>query len=247
MKLRFVKSKVIQESSKVIKANLNQYRTGNFDATMNDPDSFFESQLEFDENLLKAVACKDDDFCEVACCVAMYQALAELSPYLARDERVWIYLTHTLLLDYTRKRWPIPTDDTEAVSHIRNHFFCDGARGIERNNAASRLWWMASLCNRTSDLTLNESLECFLHQSDVRANIVERPTTSQNSTVFTVILRRLHQSYITDKALHERKRFRAIMASLNLRGGIKLLGVLPEKTIEKILDECIAECEGATV
>ena len=35
---------------------------------------------------------------------------------------------HALMLDYARARWPIPTDDSKAISHIKNNFF--GAIGI---------------------------------------------------------------------------------------------------------------------
>ena len=42
---------------------------------------------------------------------------------------------------------------------------------------------MATICSKVNGLPLEQSLTAFLHQSDVRANIVERPTTSQNATL----------------------------------------------------------------
>ncbi len=241
MKSRFFKSSVVQDLGKRVKENLELYRSGTFDAFINEPSNYFESELEINEQILMTISCEKDNFNEVECCMKMYQSLGGISYYLARDERLWVYLSHTYLLEYTRLRWPIPADDEKAVKHIQAHFFCAGARGIERDNTASRLWWMASLCNRTATIPLREALTCFLHQSDVRANIIERPTTSQNVTVFSAVLERLSQSYHGDKALYGREKFRLIMKGLNLRGGVKLLAALPEPTIGRILDECIAE------
>ena len=56
-------------------------------------------------------------------CLACYDAMPGLTPYEARDERLWVYLTHTWLLVYTRTRWPIPIDDKGAITYIRTHFF----------------------------------------------------------------------------------------------------------------------------
>lgn len=53
----------------------------------------------------------------------MNQAMGGMSHYLARDERIWVYLTHTTLLSYARTRWPIPEDNEKAVKHIKSHFF----------------------------------------------------------------------------------------------------------------------------
>jgi hypothetical protein len=78
-----------------------------------------------------------------------------------------------------------------------------------------------------------------LHQSDVRANIVERPTTSQNVRIFNAILQRLHTSLSGDKALYGREQFRFFMKNLNLQGGVKLLATLPDTKIKEILDECV--------
>ncbi|MCX5871129.1 MAG: DUF6339 family protein [Deltaproteobacteria bacterium] len=243
MKARFLKSIKVQELMSKISENLELYRNGNFDFMTNDPAHYFETDLDIQEDTLSAISCDKDDPKEVECCIQMYQALGAVSHYLARDERLWVYLSHTFLLGYARTRWPIPADDEEATKHIKAHFFCVGARGVERDNVASRLWWMASLCNRTADITLEDALTCFLHQSDVRANIVERPTTSQNVRVFSAVLKKLNESYNSDKSLFNRERFRSVMKGLNIRGGVKLLGALSETRIMHILEECIAQTD----
>ena len=242
MKANFLKSYKVKELLSKISENLDVYRTGNFDHLVADTSCQFETSLEIDESKLSAiqVGCNPTDR-EVENCMLIMDAMGEISHYLARDERLWVYLSHTLLLSYARARWPIPEDNEAAIGHIRTHFFCNGDRGIERDNAASRLWWQASICSKVSGIPSEEALTCFLHTSDVRANLIERPTTSQITNVFSAILRKLHESYNSDKKLFERKRFRSIMKELNLAGGVKLLAVLSEAGIAKILDACIAK------
>lgn len=238
-KIRLLHSRAIQRLTKDIGNNLDRYRTGNFDFLEADPANYFESAQELDEGKLAQVTCTTDDHKEVECCMTIFEAMGAMPPYLARDSRIWVYLTHTALLDYARKRWPIPADNTKAEAHIRKHFFAAGNRGIERDNAASRLWWMAALCSRVEGLTLEESLRAFLHQYDVRANIIERPTTSQSIPVFSAIIKKLHVALTHhNEALFERERFRSIMKQLNLQGGVKLLGALSDAELSNIVDAC---------
>jgi hypothetical protein len=241
MKARFIKAVKTQELVTKIEENLEAYRTGNFDFLLNDSGYFFETDLEIDELKLATVQCSQDNHREVDNCILLFQAMGTMSHYLARDERLWVYLTHTYLLNYSRTRWPIPADNEKAIKHIKAHFFCIGARGIERDNAASRLWWLASLCSRADGISFQEALTCFLYQTDVRANMVERPTTSQNIRVFSAILKRLNDSYKSNKQLFERTKFRSFMKEINLIGGVKLLAALSEASISQILDECIAK------
>ena len=95
-------------------------------------------------------------------CALLHSALGNLSPYLARDERLWAFLSHTFLLEYARLRWPIPVDDDEAVRHVSKHFFARDKRQIERDNVGSRLWWMAHLCARVDSLDQKEALDALL-------------------------------------------------------------------------------------
>ena len=237
-KIRLIRLKNLQELASKIAENLTQYRAGSFEFLVTDHSSYIECPQEVDDLELQKVDCETSDHKEVECFIQMYEALKGAPPYLARDSRLWVYLTHTKLLNYARKRWPIPSDDVKAVEHIKTHFFSVGARGIERDNAASRLWWMAYLCSRVSGLTLRESLTSFLNQSDVRANIIERPTTSQSIEVFSAVIKKLDESYRGSQELFKRKKFRAVMKELNLLGGVRLLGSLNEQEIGQIVDKC---------
>jgi hypothetical protein len=76
-----------------------------------------------------------------------------------------------------------------------------------------------------------------LYKTDIRANIIERPSTSQNAAVFNALMLRFAESFATDKRLFERKVFRALMKELNLYGGVKLLALEPSAAIDRIIDQ----------
>jgi len=240
-KILLMREALVHDLTREIGQNIERYRNGDFDFLTSDGSNFIETEYEYSEEELAKIKVADGDFNEATCCLGAFRGLSNISAYLARDQRLWAYLTHVVLLNYTRQRWPIPTDNEKAIVHIKKHFFASGARGIERDNAISRLWWMASICNKVEGLTLEQSLTAFLYQSDVRANIVERPTTSQNVVLLSAVIRKLDQSYRGDKELYGREKFRTVMKELNLQGGIKLLEVLEPKEVEKIVTRCAAK------
>ncbi len=236
--LLMFRERVVAQLKASIKENLGRYRTGDFNFVLSDATNLLDCDKKIDLAFAEQVTASSENQNELNCCLAVYRALPGLTPYLARDERLWVYLTHIHFLNYSRIRWEIPDDDERAISHIKTHFFATGARGIERDNAISRLWWMSLICSRVERLSLERTLQVFLHQSDVRANIVERPTTSQNVSVLSSVIEKLEESYATDKALYERERFRLMMKELNLKGGIKLLEVLDLSEVKKLVTEC---------
>jgi hypothetical protein len=236
-KITFLREKTLFDLRSQVSANLHIYREGSFEDLQSEPSLIFEGKTEIDYSVFEKVLCGRDDHQEVECCVQMHRALGHLSPYLARDLRLWVHLTHTHLLSYARQRWPIPPDDAAAVKHIKTHFFGHASRGIERDNAASRLWWMAFLCSRVDGLTLEEALTAFLHSSDARANIMERPTTAQCETVFSCVVRKLHASLKTDARLFQREVFREVMKGLNVHGGVQLVDLLSPADIDAVIDK----------
>ena len=201
---------------------------------------YFEMDQEVDGSKIEQISCEGGDDHEVEYCELMFSAIPNMTPYLARDERLWTYMTHTVLLDYSRERWPIPQDKEKAMGHIRTHFFVTGARGIERDNAASRLWWMAHIISLCESLPLKDGLQYFF-RSDVRANIIGRPTTAQNPIIITAILEKLNESYHGDQRLYNRETFRNFMIELNLFGGVSLLDSFDRDMVNSLLDRLAAK------
>lgn len=242
MKARLLRVAALDELRASIARNLDAYRNGNFDFLIDDPAFFFEHTVDIDiEALASLTAPSGGSFYEVENCEKVFAALNGLSPYDARDERFWVYLSHTALLDHARRRWPIPHDDAEAVSHIAKHWFARDKRQIERDQVGSRLWWMGHLCSRVDGVDPDLALRAFLFRSDVRANLIERPTVSQSVGLFSAIVRRLTLSFSGKQKLFERTAFRRLMMEINSVGGYRLLDCLAPSEIDRILDKIIVE------
>lgn len=249
MKARFARSAVVEQLWDNVPDNLDIYRNGNFGELTSDISRYFETDIDISDDIdSKLDIPTSGDYKEIENCKILYENLKNLNPYHARDERFWVYICHTALLNYARARWPIPAEDDAAIKHVRNHFFARNFRQIERDNAGSRLWWMAHLCDRVKGLSMDDSLYVLLYRSDVRANLIERPTTSQSVNVFAGVLRKLIDSYYGQKTLFGRQTFRNCMMLLNSFGGYILLDVLSEQKISELLDDIIyTELEITTI
>ena len=172
---------------------------------------------------------------DVENCEVLYRSLRNVTPYVATDERMWSMLTHTVMIDYVRARWPIPADDDAAIKHVSVHFFAWTQRQVERDNAASRLWWISHICSRVDGLSLKKALTTFLYRSDVRANIIERPTTAASERIFSELIKLLAESYDGDKKLFERSQFRRAMVRLNGYGGYHLIDAMEPGPLQALL------------
>ncbi len=71
----------------------------------------------------------------------IHRWLPEMSEVQAADERLWVHLTHTTFMEYSRRRWP-----PNKVAEVVDHWFLrsPGLSGLRRN-AVARLWWAAHL------------------------------------------------------------------------------------------------------
>lgn len=242
MKARLLKADILDDLRSNIRQNLGLYRNGDFNDLIVDTSNWIEIDVNINEKKLAELKVPDaGDLFELENCIIASEALAEIRPYGARDERLWTYLTHTILLEYSRKRWPIPDDDEAAIIYVQNHFFGKEKRQIERDNAISRLWWISHLCSRVPSIKLETGLQAFLFRADVRASIIERPTTSQSLPLFTTLIKKLAQSFEGSKALFEREVFRKMMREINSVGGSRLLDCLDLPQVELVLDGIIKD------
>ena len=192
--------------------------------------------------------CADSD--DLKNVIAVYNAFKFLSPQQAAEERIWTYATHRIELakQYTATRWnKIPNDGDKAVKYIQSHYFVSGIRGLIRDNAVSRLWWMGYIASRCQDYDLEKTLIILLRDSDVRASLLERSSMSMSSEIFSGVVRLLGKSLDErsedEKAEDEspdiylRKNFRELMKMLNRRGGRIMLNALNKKQLDDVLNE----------
>lgn len=249
MPMQYLKQDALDELKTSVKENLKHYRKLGFKNFFDDHEratrklsgSFSLAKIR----KLKKPSKKDDLFDPHNSKLA-FMALANLNPLQAREERIWAYLCHFDGLEYMRARWPIPDDDKEAIKHILTHYFATSARAIERDNGISRLWWMGFIANRAQGIKLAEALKVLMYRADVRANLIERPTTSASIPVFSAILRQLKFSFDGKKLLHERVNFRAFMKDINSVGGVQLLDSLSSGHLDNLMKNIISNRLGLT-
>ena len=168
-----------------------------------------------------------------------------LKPAQACDYRIWVHLSHFDLRHYIRRRWPLPASGKEG--HVGTHYFVKGQRGLLRDNAIARLWWMGHIASRSEHLGMKpiEVLEILLYQSDVRANLLER-SLGMNPDIFDAVVSRLADDYAKAKksvreTIFERERFRGLMKSLNRIGGYRMLDALGFKQLRNEIKTILAE------
>ena len=175
--------------------------------------------------------------------VLIYRALETLQPRQAAAEVVWAHLTHYTYPAYVRARWPIPpkADKAGKVAHIGRHWFVSGGgRGLIRDNAVSRLWWMGFVASQCEGISLDNVLTAALHRQDVRKNLFERSFCA-SAPIFSAMMKCLHSSYTGRRKLFERDRFRKLSNALNRVGGRRLLDALMPGDLDNLFVDLIHE------
>lgn len=222
-----------------IEANYDLYMVGDFEEFLAKP------ELSGQVRQVEGLDVREEDFLNLTAksggkfdahnANIIFNAFKNMTPNQAYDERIWVAATHTFGLDFTRKRWLSQSQSKEAnIKSIKAHFFArvDGSRGIHRNNAFSSLWWWAYVISRSGPSDFARRLEVFLTNTDLRANIMERPVSSRTPQVFDAIIDCVVKKIEADPETRffTRQRvagdippYRQWMMQINRLGGLQLL------------------------
>lgn len=236
--LILLKSECVENLKQSISSNIERYRSGDFSGLLD----VITVDVPIDYDALKCIHIPDgEDLKDAENCVLINAACENLTPFAARDERLWAHLCHGPLLQYTRKRWPIPVDDEKAILSIKSHFFASNKRNLEARNSASRLYWLAHMASRVTDLPLQETLSLILHKQDVRQNVIERPTVLQAESILVAVIKKLKESKAADEKLYDRQNFRSLQERLNEYCGYIFVESLPAGKVQQIVDQMVTE------
>ena len=240
--IKYFKQHKVDSLRAQIKKNLPWY-CNEKDALALDLEEYGEISLLVDPACFETLNNRYDVTDDKENIITIYQALNCLSLQQATDERIWTYLTHVLAKEYTSKRWnAIPEDDEKAVKYIEAHYFVTGVRGLIRDNAVARLWWMGHVASRCKDYSLEKTLSILLKVSDVRANLLERPFASASPEVFSGIIRVLGKVFDSeDPAIYQRKNFREFMKRVNQQGGRIMFNALNSKKLDEVFNRIADE------
>ena len=249
MNIKLIQRGAVQSLYDTVPQNLERYKSGDFTSLKLDEHIKEIADTNFHENVFLKLEPIPGGKNDAKNALIVVQSLEGLTPYLARDERIWVHLTHFAGLEYTRKRWLNlkGKDDDRLIKDIRLHFFARGNRGFERNNSLSCLWWWAEVASRFKDTPFDKTLDAFLRYTDVRAQIIERPTMSRNENIFiaimSVITKRIFDDPNPDFFSRSPGIYREWFKDINKQGGLRLLASLPLKDLKNLFERLAVSAE----
>lgn len=172
---------------------------------------------------------------EVANSLIVGRALSNLTPSLARENRIWIRLSHIEGLAYSRARWLANIADAKLAQAIRTHFFATTWTGCRDDHAIARLWWNHQIASMLMQEDPKQALELILSRADLRANFVERPTVGARLPLAQGIIRELAKN---DALKTSEAGFRKFMKAINAKGAGKYVEAWRAEEIDHLVAEC---------
>ncbi len=170
-----------------------------------------------------------------AASVKLYRALPGMTPALAREERIWVRLSHVECLGYAHSRWLSGFEGEELDRKVHRHMFGGDLTGIRDDNALSRLWWNMHIATIADPDDPESALTLILKTADIRSNFVERPNTAARLPLARAVIRAMRRNqWITSTE----RAFREFMIVLNRDGGGILFETMSDLDVDSIMDAC---------
>ncbi|WP_440639409.1 DUF6339 family protein [Bradyrhizobium sp. PUT101] len=238
--LKYLSDKALAQLKSGLTSNVARYRTDGFQEFADDPGWNIGLGVEYDEVLLgtldrstpRTIAAID-----LANSRIVGKALANLSPTLANEERIWVRLSHIEAFAYARERWIGQAEDGAVPKLVEDHFFASGQTKIRDDHALSRLWWNYQVARTCNPDNPDEALSLILKTADIRSNFVERIWMTSRRNIASAVLGLMKsEPWVTDAE----KNFRMFMRSLNRLGGGIVFEVLDTDEINLFLKDCLS-------
>ena len=165
-------------------------------------------------------------------CIAIKSIISGLNPAQATDERLWTTLCFETFSKYTNSRWPLSRAKTPK-NHVNEHWFAKTNRNRIRDNAISRLWWMAEIAERVPNTSIEQVLEILFFNSDYRSSLLERNSSANSLNVLASIIK-VSKDAFDDGNEYDRENFRSFMKQIDLIGKRTVLPSLEIETLIKL-------------
>lgn len=167
------------------------------------------------------------------------EALINLTPADANEERIWARLAHFEAIDYCRARWLSKPGSQSVEALVRTHFFAPTQTGIRDDHAISRLWWNYQIAKTCEPDNVDGALSLILTTADIRSNFVERIWMTSRRKIAGAVLRAMRSE---PWIVGAEKNFREFMKTLNRLGG----GVVFETLLDAETDKFVLDCVQST-
>jgi hypothetical protein len=182
--------------------------------------------------------------------VLALEMLPELTSSQAADDRLWVTLANGPYKEYARSRFPMQIPylqsggtkeqqekaKKKATNHLFNHFFADSVRIRIRDNAISRLWWMAFYAKGIQDVSNTREILSYLlgYDLDIVSSFLGRTSIAAAPSLASAILFALvHDDDFGKRPSQERREnFRNFMKQIDLLAGRRILAFLPREELQ---------------
>jgi len=229
MRLKYLGRATLTSLFAEIGSHIERYTGGDFRDLEAEGDWNITLSIEYDPEPLSRL---DESKTEVDNSLLVWNALQNLTPALACEDRIWTRLSHIDCLDYSRKRW---LNEESGENDVRRHFFAPTHTGCRDDHSIARLWWNAKIAKDIWPHNQKGALELLLMKSDIRSNLVERPWTIMRHELADAILRLMQQEpWVTEKEKH----FREFMKAVNRTGGGAVFELWPKEKIDSFVHDC---------
>jgi len=241
--LKFLSKNKLSELVNSVPDNLDWYATGNFrDLALDNGWAIETAAVTVDLDLLEKLdGSLRTASADIENSLMLHEALKGMTPALAREERIWVRLTHIECLDYARSRWLSGRTKDDLEKQVRLHMFAPNLTSIRDDNALSRLWWNVHIATIADPEDPEGALRLILKTADIRSNFIERTGTVSRRPLAQAIIRAMKRdAWITS----EEKNFRSFMKVLNKSGGGILFESLDDAETDKLMDSCLLRAKS---
>lgn len=241
-KLLYVGQQVADDLKNKITENIDRYRDGNFGDIENKGDWRIPLSVDADLASLERLELIDGATAEIQNSLIVGHALDKLTPTLARENRIWVRLSHVECLEYARRRWLQPAMNDDALTKaVTKHFFAPTLTGCRDDHAIARLWWNHHIANLILPGNPARALKMILARADIRLNFLERPGLAARPSLARGIVRIMESNA---DLLSGEQLFRQFMKQLNLLGAGVAFEVLGEGHIDQFMGRCLEHAQG---
>lgn len=225
-----------------VEENLERYRKGDFSDLEEAGNWRIPLSIGAEVEVLADLVPETGAEIELANSVLVGKTLAGLTPSLAREERLWIRLSHVEALKYARGRWlKKEMSDDAALKRVKAHFFAPSLTGCRDDHAVARLWWNYHIAGKIMPDDPERALAAILARADIRLSLVERPGIGARPVLAKGVVLMLEEPGTGLK--DDERLFRAFMKRLNLKGAGIVFEVWPENRVQDFMKKCLEEAQ----
>jgi hypothetical protein len=232
--LMLVSSDVVSKLEREVDINLERYASGDFTELSKAAGwSIQTSFANWDPKIVQSLDPSGSPEAEISNSYIVYNGLKEMTPALAREERLWTRLCHIEFFEYARARWLNSPD--KIGTQVRNHFFAGGLPAARDDNAVGRLWWNGHVASIACPDDIKLGLSKLLARANNRLQIIDRADTAFRQPLIKSIFRVIGNDPWLDS---EDKAIARFMFQINKYSG----GVIFEAFNDQQVDDHVMRC-----